>query len=1115
MADFNDNYSLLIQKLDHFIRKYYTNQILRGVLYSSGVVLGLFLTVNFLEYNFYFHTTVRKLIFFTFLLGSLAAIGNWIVVPAMHYFRLGRIIDHEQAAQIIGSHFTDVKDKLLNILQLKKQSFNAVDTALINASINQKSEEIKPVPFKAAIDFKQNKKYLKYALPPLLLLLGVLVFDSSIIRDSTYRLINNNQEFVKPAPFSFVLKTPNLKVGQNEDYNLQVTTQGSIIPNEVFIEIGGHEHRLKKDEHNAFSYTFSNCQKDTDFRLISGNVSSQNYNLKVLLRPNIQNFSVVLDYPDYTGRPDEVVTNIGDVLVPAGTKINWLFKTANTDKLSYKFGSTVKPILATRKGEVDFGFGIKAMNNSPYTVFIQNDLLPKPDSVNYNLTVIPDAYPVISVQRFDDSTNRRLVYFVGDVSDDYGLKNLSFNYRIKRYKSAEGILLTEKLKTPSGINGVYNYSWDLRTLDLKPGDEIQYYFEVYDNDAVNGNKPAKTSLMAYKMPTVEEFEKISDQNSEEIKKDLEKSLKESKKIQEDIKKIREKLLQQKEIDWQTRKEIEKLLERQKQVEKQIQQAKQNFEENLQNQKETSPPQENVQEKQEQLKNMFEDVTKQEMKDLMQQIQELLQQLDKDQTLQMMEQMKDEQKQSAQTMERLKELYKQLEVEKNIQESIEKLEELSEKQEKLSEQTENKQKSQEQLQKEEAELQKEFEKLQDKINDTDKKNKELEKPKDFDAQKEKSEDVKNEMQKSQEDVKQGENKKAGQKQKKAARKMKEMAQTMSEDKESGDKEQAEEDYNALRQLLENLVSLSFDEEETMNQFIKTPINTPKYVELGQKQKRIKDDFKMVEDSLFALSKRVTQIETFVLEKVAEVNLNLDNSLYNIQERFKPQAQDFQQRTMKNLNDLALMLNESMNDMQQQMSGSAAGSKSCKKPGGKSSSSSGKQPKDKISKGQKGLNEDMKKMMEGSKMGGGQPKSKDFAEMAARQAALRKMLENAKKQNQEQGKGQGGNKILDEIIDDMNKTEKDLVNKKLTNETLKRQKEIETKLLESERAEREREFDNKRKAEQANQIENKMPPALQEYIKKRQSEVELYKNVNPALKIYYKNLVEEYFKTLKSS
>ncbi|HNA40677.1 MAG TPA: DUF4175 domain-containing protein, partial [Saprospiraceae bacterium] len=141
--------------------------------------------------------------------------------------------------------------------------------------------------------------------------------------------------------------------------------------------------------------------------------------------------------------------------------------------------------------------------------------------------------------------------------------------------------------------------------------------------------------------------------------------------------------------------------------------------------------------------------------------------------------------------------------------------------------------------------------------------------------------------------------------------------------------------------------------------------------------------------------------------------------------------------------------------------------------------------------------------------------EFAEMAARQAALRKMIENMKKQNQEQGKGAGENKILDELIQDMNKTEKDLVNKRLNNEMLKRQKEIETKLLESERAEREREFDNKRKAEQADQIDNRMPPALKEYIKKRQSEIELYKDVNPSLKIYYKNLVEEYFKTLKSS
>jgi len=43
---------------------------------------------------------------------------------------------------------------------------------------------------------------------------------------------------------------------------------------------------------------------------------------------------------------------------------------------------------------------------------------------------------------------------------------------------------------------------------------------------------------------------------------------------------------------------------------------------------------------------------------------------------------------------------------------------------------------------------------------------------------------------------------------------------------------------------------------------------------------------------------------------------------------------------------------------------------------------------------------------------------------------------------------------------------------------------------------------------------MPPSLEEYIKKRESEIDMYKAVSPDLKPYYKFLVEEYFKSLKN-
>jgi hypothetical protein len=205
------------------------------------------------------------------------------------------------------------------------------------------------------------------------------------------------------------------------------------------------------------------------------------------------------------------------------------------------------------------------------------------------------------------------------------------------------------------------------------------------------------------------------------------------------------------------------------------------------------------------------------------------------------------------------------------------------------------------------------------------------------------------------------------------------------------------------------------------------------------------------------------------------------------------------------------------MQEQMGQMMEGDQQCNKPGKKNKGKGkgkGGEPMDKMTQGQKEMNEGLKKMKEGMQKGGqGQGSSQEFAKAAARQAAMRNALRQMDKEKREGGKG--GDPNIQKAIEEMEKVETDLVNKRLTNETLQRQEEILTRLLEAERAEREREFDNKRKAEQAKNIEPKAPPSLQEYLKKRQSEVELYRTVSPNLKPYYKRLVEDYLKTLKKN
>ena len=1102
-----ENYQLLIQKLDQFIRKYYLNKLLRGALYSTGLILGLFLINNILEYFFYFSPAVRKPMVYTSLGISALALGGWVLDPLFRYFRLGKVISHQQAATIIGSHFMGVKDKLLNILQLHQQAGSSENTTLILASINQKSEEIRLVPFKAAIDLAQNKKYLRFALPPMLILLVLLFAAPSVIQESTYRLLNTSREFFRPAPFGFSLEETALRVVQYEDFTLNIAIEGDQLPNEAFIEIDNYRYRLNKESQSSFSYLFKNVQNDVSFRLVAAGVTSRKYDLKVLRKPNLASFEVQLNYPDYTEKKDERLENTGDLIVPEGTQINWVFKASHTDEVRLRFSLGNALLSAKRFAEDLFSFGKKAKQSETYRLFFVNQDVPKGDSVSYSITVIPDQYPSINAERFVDSSNSRVQFFAGESADDYGLRNISFNYRIKPAQKPEGPIVTIPLARPNAKQAGFQYAFDLLQLNLAPGDEVSYYFEVFDNDAVNGPKSSKTNVMVYSMPTTKEFEAMAEKNNLQIKENLQKALAESRKVQQQMKKMREKLLQEKEINWQTRKELEKLLERQKQLQQEIEKAKEAFDENLENQKQFAPNDEETQQKQDQLQKMMEETMNEELQKLMQQLEELLQKMEKDQALDMMQKMESRDKQVEMDLERLTELFKQMELEQEMKNTIDKLEKLAEQQEKLSKETQNAEGDQkDKLLEKQEDINKSFQELKEQMDNIEKKNEELENPQQLGDNKEDMKDIQRDINESKTNLDQKQNQKAAQSQKNAAQKMKNMANNMNSKMQSQEMEQMMEDMQALRQLLENLVGLSFDQEALIKKLEKAEINTPRYVSLVQEQFKIKDDFRIVQDSLQALAKRVFQIESFVTGKVTDIVENMSTSLDDLEERRKFQAADHQQRTMKNLNDLALMLSETMNQMQQQMSMMMSGSQMCAKP-----SPGGGKPKDKISQGQQQLNGQMQQMRQQMEKEGQNPSAKEFAQMAARQAALRKALQEKQRQLQQQGKG--SDKGLKEAIEQMDKTEIDLVNKRLTNEMIKRQQDILSRLLEHENAERQQEFDEKRKSETAAEMQRKMPPALEEYIRQRKAEIEQFKTVSPNLKPYYKNLVENYFNALK--
>lgn len=1113
------SYQSLIEKLDRFIRKYYTNQLIRGAIFSGVYVLAFFLSINLLEYYFYLSPLLRKILFFGFIFSSLAFVAALFVQPLLHFYRLGKIISYEQAAVIIGTHFSEVKDKLLNILQLHHAS-SSQESQLLLAAIDQKAVELKPVDFSFAIDLNQNKRYLRYLAPPALLFLFIIIAAPNVIKEGTKRLYHNDTFYEKEAPFRFVITNKNLKALQFENYVLDVKIEGDALPAEVQLNdlTTGNSVTLKKQSPNTFQYEFVNLQKTTRFKLSANGFRSAEYELEVVAKPVVAAFEVVCDYPAYTGKQDEVLKNMGDLVVPAGTKLGWRFSTLNVDAITFSIGDSAYNI--KRNGENEFGFSKSVLQSAMYTIKTSNERVKDADSAAYSLNVTPDLYPIIAVQERNDSATQKYFYYIGEVSDDYGLRNLTFNYQLTRADSSTSINKSVDVNINKGISSRFTYYWSISDLGIKPGDRMTYYFEVWDNDGIHGSKSARSNMMEFNMPSLNQLNKEITKENKEIKQDLKEMMNDAKDLKKDLQAMKDKLQEKQNLNWEDKKNLQENIEKQKDLMKQMEEMKNKLEQNFEKQSEFKQVDEKIAEKQERLKELMEKTMSDEMKKLMEKLEKMLDQLQKKDALEKMDDMKSENEKVEKELDRMLELFKKLEFDQKLEETAKKLEKLAEKQEELAKRAEeNKDAKNETLQKElkeqQEKLNQELKEAKKDVEELKKLNEETKSEQDFKDIEESLDNAEKQQDDAQKDMDQKKNDSASKNQKSAANNMKNASQKMSDMKMQMEQEQNAEDMEAIRQLLENIVQLSFDEENLMNNVKATNINNPKYVELMKDQQRIRENSKMVEDSLYALAKRQDQIKSFITKEITNVNKYLGKSIDDMEDRNVVKAMSQQQFVMTGYNNLALMLSEALQQMQQQQSESeqkSSGSPKkncmkCKKPGAglPNLSKMQKQLNDKIQK----MGEMMKREGQGQKSGQ-QGQSREFAEMAQMQQQIRKELEKINQQENKDGKGSLGN--LGEAIKKMEETEKNLVNKQLTTEMQKRQNEIMNKLLEAENAQRQRDEQPERESNSGKDLQRQIPPSLEEYLKARKNETDLYKTVPPTLKPYYKNLAEKYFRNI---
>ncbi|WP_410006599.1 DUF4175 family protein [Aequorivita nionensis] len=1121
-------FNIIQQKLEEFIKKYYTNELIKGAILFFAIGLLYLLITLLVEYFLWLNPLGRRILFWAFVFVELALFVRFIAFPLAKLFKLQKGINYEEASKIIGNHFPQVNDKLLNVIQLNQ---NRRESELLAASIDQKATELQPVPFKSAVNFKKNAKYLKYAAIPVLIFILFSALGGMDIFSSSYkRVVHYDTAFEPPAPFSFIVMNDDLNAVENKPFNLKIRTEGTAIPENASINYNGENYYLQQTAPGLFEYTFQQPVESIDFNLKANKVTSREYTLDVVKTPSLLNFEMVLDYPSYTGKRDEILKSTGNATIPEGTRVKWNVATKNTKAVTLKTADTSFSFAS--KGE-NFNFEKGIYNKLDYAITTSNEKLKDYENLAFTLNVVKDQFPEIEVQSKQDSTNTQRVFFLGQISDDYGLTKLRLVYFPE---GDEKQAKTQALPLNKTNFDQFTYMFPGNLL-LDEGVSYEYYFEVFDNDAIHNYKSSKSGIYSFRKLTKNELEDEQLQNQQNAIKGLDKSLEELKDRKQTLEELSRTQKEKNELNYNDKKKLENFIQRQQKQEEMMKNFSKEMKEELENfqpeNKEQDPFKEDLQKR---LEENEEQLKKNEK--LLDELEKLQDKIQKEELTEKLEKLSKQNKNQEKNLEQLLELTKRYYVEKKAEKLAEELYELGEEQEKLADKSEN-----ENTKEAQEELNEKFEEYKKQMDELQKENEGLKKPMDIPEDKPTEQQIDQEQQKATDKLEEQKPSEAGKNQKKAGQKMKQMSKSMQMQMQSGQSETIEEDVKMLRQIVDNLVVFSFQQEDLMEVFKKIEYGNPIFGKKLNIQNDLKINFEHIDDSIFALSLRQPMIGSQINTSLTEIQYNIEKSLERLAQNETRQGIGNQQYTVTGANDLAVMLSDILSNMQMQMamsmgSGSGKGKPMPGSGGGgfqlpdiiEKQESLSEKMKEGMKKGKKGSKgqgegngeqegsgdgngqngENGKNGQQGDKKGSEKEGNGDSEEMNGEIFEIYKQQQELRNQLQDRLSKEGLKGNAGNLLKKMEGIEQQLLDKGFNENTLQQMLNLKYELLKLDKADLEQGQESRRESRTNKRDFQNNSRLSPEDIKKYFNTTEILNREALPLRQDYKNKVQEYFK-----
>lgn len=413
------------------------------------------------------------------------------------------------------------------------------------------------------------------------------------------------------------------------------------------------------------------------YRFRANDAVTRVYNVTARPRPMAVRIRHDNRYPAYTGLEEVRDAEGGDIVAIAGTSTALHVRSSlPLSAAEIVFDDSIAS-MAQVEGRIA-SFNLTVERNRRYTIALRDTHdIESANPVEYRVVALQDHPPEVRLLRPGKDTelgeDMRVPLFV-EARDDFGVSRIEIRYRLNDGEAEEAVPFP--LDNPGAGELTQTRVWDLSGLDLLPGDRVVFRLRAYDGNTVSGPGITETPAFTIRFPSLLEIHRQTQQAHEEGLERMTAIREEGEAVRERLEEIAQRLLNEREMQWQHGKELGTAMDDQAAASEQLEEVSAKLEETLDRMQQSGLLGDETLQKLNQIQELLSEIESPRLKEAMEELREAMQRVDSEAVEEALKAFRGEQDGFQKSLERTIALLRQLRTEQTLDALAQTLEALS-------------------------------------------------------------------------------------------------------------------------------------------------------------------------------------------------------------------------------------------------------------------------------------------------------------------------------------------------------------------------------------------------------------------------------------------------------